>query len=414
MVAASTRDVAVITPWYPNRELPFRGAFVRAMVQATAPGCDRMTVYHTDGWWNRLSERDNRRIWAAAKRLMPIAVRAGETAGGARFVQVPAPTPSGLGFAEIGEHYADALELALGGNKIEAPVVHAHVGVHGGWAAVRNSRPDARVFVTEHATFLDRVLAEPPARAIYDKVLHRCERFFAVGQVMRDLLVAEFPQHAERIDVVPNPIDFGVPRPEPVRELRRWLFVGGLNTRKGVEWLLEAFAKCHAEHSELTLTMVGDGDLGAKLAERAEELGITSAVTFTGAVPPEEALRLMREHDLLVHPSRMETFGMTIIEALAAGMPVLVTRCGGPEETLAGLEQAAGALIDVEESENSIVEGYRELRARFPHGVDLERASKVLSDRYGFPATARAHHAAWFAGDATVSTDPIDRSAGNR
>ena len=50
MMQAAPRDVAVVTPWYPTRELPFRGSFVQAMVEATAPGCDRFTVYHCDPW----------------------------------------------------------------------------------------------------------------------------------------------------------------------------------------------------------------------------------------------------------------------------------------------------------------------------------------------------------------------------
>ena len=105
----------------------------------------------------------------------------------------------------------------------------------------------------------------------------------------------------------------------------------------------------------------------------------------------------MREHDLLVHPSRWESFGMTVVEAVAAGMPVLVTRCGGPEETLAGIEDAAGELVDVEETPTrrwwpatgGCVPGSRT-------GLDLARAQRVLAERYGYPAVARIHHRMWF------------------
>ena len=185
-------------------------------------------------------------------------------------------------------------------------------------------------------------------------------------------------------------------RPVPVQALKHWLFLGALLPNKGVKWLVEAFTKCHADDPELTLSIVGNGELHGQLLHRIEELGVRGSVTFAGAVPPDEALRLMREHDLLVHPSRSETFGMTVIEAVAAGMPVLVTRCGGPEETLAGIEDAAGELVAVQESDQSLVEGYRRLRDRFPHGLDLARAQRVLNDRYGYPAVARIHHRAWF------------------
>ena len=88
---------------------------------------------------------------------------------------------------------------------------------------------------------------------------------------------------------------------------------------------------------------------------------------------------------------------MTVIEAVAAGMPVLVTRCGGPEETLAGIEEAAGELVDVEESDASLVDGYRRLRDRFPDGLDLARAQRVLATSgTATPPWPRIHHRVWF------------------
>lgn len=118
----------------------------------------------------------------------------------------------------------------------------------------------------------------------------------------------------------------------------------------------------------------------------------------------------MREHDLLVHPSRYETFGMTVVEAVAAGMPVLVTRCGGPEQTLAGIEDAAGELIDVEENAESISDGYQRLRDRFRQGLDLPRAQQVLAYRYGYEAVAEAHYRLWFPAAAEHSGEGVERA----
>ncbi len=396
MNEAASRDVAVVTPWYPSRELPFRGAFVQAMVDATAPGCDSMVVYHCDTWVSRMDERTTESVEAANRILAPMAVRPVPTVGGARLVHLAVTTPRAQEFGPLARNHERQLRAALGGKPIDAPVVHAHVGLPGAWAALQNARPDARVFVTEHATYLDRVLAEPEARALYDEVLHRVDGFFAVGDPIREVLTEAFPHHAGKIQQIPNPISFRDQRPAPVTELRKWLFLGGLIPRKGVDWLVEAFAQCHAKDPELTLTMVGEGELRAKLTARAAELGLGEAIRFLGAVPPDTALDLMREHDLLVHPSRYETFGMTIVEAVAAGMPVLVTRCGGPEETLAGIEEVAGEMIDVEENSESISDGYWRLRDRFEHGLDLKLAQETLAGRYGYEAVAEAHYRLWF------------------
>jgi glycogen synthase len=394
--AASRRRVAVVTPWYPTLETPFRGAFVQAMVDATAPGCDEVTLYHLDRWDMRTSPRRQRSIAAAHRGLLPHALRPTETVGGAALVYLPVPTQAGTDFAGVARLTEQWLRTALGGRHLDTPVLHAHVGYGAGWAALCAAGPDTRVFVTEHATFLDRVLAEPDARAMYDELIDRCTGFFTVGEAAKAELAREFPHHVDRIGVIPNPVSFDRVRPRPVTELHRWLFVGALIPRKGVDLLVEAFAKCRADEPALTLTVVGEGEMAAGLAERAAALGVAEAVTFTGAVPPPEALNLMRTHDLLVHPSRRETFGMTVVEAVAAGMPVLVTRCGGPEETLAGLEEAVGELIDVRDDVDSIVEGYLRLRARFPDGLDLATARRRLAERYGYHAVARRHHQIWF------------------
>jgi glycogen(starch) synthase len=397
----------VVSPWYPSAQVPFAGAFVQAMVEATAPGTD-MTVYQCEEWAHRLGAAESAAVESAYDELLGYTHRPPRTApapGGARLVHIPVPLPVGLGYAAIAHRHEQVLRTALNGQPLAEPVVHAHVGLPGGWAAMRNARPGARIFVTEHATFLDQVLAQPEARAMYEQVLARTEGVFAVGEAVRAPLVEAFPQHRDRIRLLPNPVSFAETRAAPVTELRRWLFVGGLSPRKGVRWLLEAFARCRADDTALTLTFVGDGVSRRDLVKRAAELGVTDAVTFTGLVPPAEALDQMRRHDLLVHPSRFETFGMTIVEAVAAGMPVLVTRCGGPEETLQGIEDAAGELVAVEEGADALVDGYRRLRDRFPAGVDLTRARQVLADRYSYPAVARAHHQLWFGQTGTGSSD---------
>ncbi|RKS68388.1 glycogen(starch) synthase [Actinomadura pelletieri DSM 43383] len=392
---AHDRDVAVVTPWYPSPPQPFLGAFVQAMVEATAPGCGDVTVYHTDAWPARMKKAAADKADAAHRSLFPAALHRGKTVGGADLLRVPVLTPRGS-FDQVAQRHSLWLREALGGEPIPAPVVHAHVGLRGGWPALENARPDARVFITEHASYIDKVLAHDGCRDMYGQILERCTTFFAVTDALRDKLVATFPSLADKIEIISNPISFEVPRPEPVTELRRWLYVGGLIERKGVEWLLEAFAKCHADDPELTLTIVGDGPLEDTLTTRAAELQVDHALTMLGAVTPDVATRLMREHDLLVHPSRWETFGVTVVEAVAAGMPVLVTRCGGPEHTLAGIEDAAGQMIDVEENAESIVAGYRRLRDRFPHGLDLDRAQRTLDERYGYRAVAEAHYRHWF------------------
>ncbi|MCP9951223.1 glycosyltransferase [Actinomadura madurae] len=258
---AGDRDVAVVTPWYPNPTQVWAGSFVQAMVEATAPGCGEVTVYHTEAWLMNRPREEVEAAREAHRRLLPVALHPALAVAGARLLRVPVPTVPDYTFADLAREHASWLREALGGEPIPAPVVHAHVGLRGGWTALENARPDARVFVTEHASFLDKVLAQPDSLELYEQVLERCTGFFVVTDVLRDRLAEAFPALAGKIEMISNPISFAESRPRPVTGLRRWLYVGTLVERKGVGLLVEAFATCHAEDPGLTLTIAGAGGL---------------------------------------------------------------------------------------------------------------------------------------------------------
>ncbi|MCP9959047.1 glycosyltransferase family 4 protein [Streptomyces sudanensis] len=189
---------------------------------------------------------------------------------------------------------------------------------------------------------------------------------------------------------MPNPVslDRFTPGPERSPELLRWLYLGRLVEPKGVKELLEAFALVAAEEPRATLTMVGHGTAEEELRARGAELGLGERFRILPPVAPEAVGPLMHGYDLLVHASRRETFGMTIVEAIASGLPVLTTRSGGPQETLRGIETLAGALMDVSDDPRVIVDAYRELRDR-AGALDLPAAREVLEGRIGCEAVGK-------------------------
>jgi glycosyltransferase involved in cell wall biosynthesis len=383
----------IVTPWYPSPSKPFGGAFVRSMALAAAPLVDETTVLHLDEWPLPAGRRVQRRIRADLTNLTrgrssrPVPQRSAE----GEVVRLPIPVVSKSPYALAADHATRVLGDYLDGGSIDADIVHAHVGLPAGLAAVRLAKPGARVIVTEHATFLSKMLARDDGRRAYGEVIERCSAFLCVSQLLRDEVVAAFPEHRDKVHVVPNAVPFeGIPeRHEPVRALRRWLYVGSLQERKGVRHLLEAFALCALDDSELRLTFVGGGPQEGTLAARVEQLGLQDVVTFVGPVQPDEIFAYYLDNELLVHPSRYETFGMTVIEAVATGLPVLVTRCGGPEETLGGLDGAAGELVDVGDGPLELVAGFRRLSSAMDR-LDLHRARQVLETRYGYPAIEAA------------------------
>lgn len=105
-------------------------------------------------------------------------------------------------------------------------------------------------------------------------------------------------------------------------------FVGRLVRTKGCHFLIRAMVK--VAKSEATLTVVGDGPEKEHLREEAERLGVADRVEFTGRVPRDRAMKLLAGSDLFVFPSFREPVGHVVIEAMAAGVPVVALRYGGP------------------------------------------------------------------------------------
>jgi glycosyltransferase involved in cell wall biosynthesis len=383
-------DLAVITPWYPGPDDDLAGAFVKATTTAVRSGFERVLTVHSEGWFYPSADYDVDEIEAATGRLAAAGATVSVTdapLGELARLAVPCPTPGD--YATWIDAHVRALRAVLPTGRIEAPVVHAHTGIYGGAQAAALARPDARIVVTEHTSFLPRIFKQPGVRRRYAAVVRRADVVLCVGSVLRDYLAEQFPKHAGKFHVVPNPVDFDAfaVRPQPVTALHRWLYLGRLVKEKGVLTLLEAFAQVAADDPEPTLTLVGAGPLADDVRRRVAEAGLAERVRLLDPVPPDQVNGLLHEHDLLVHLSHKETFGMTVLEAVASGTPVLVTACEGPSETLAGLEKQVGSVIEITEDPAVVVAAYRELAGRLSD-LNLPAARAELRDRYGNEAVA--------------------------
>jgi glycosyltransferase involved in cell wall biosynthesis len=140
---------------------------------------------------------------------------------------------------------------------------------------------------------------------------------------------------SESITILPNGVDPSVfhpradrPRPEgPIRAL----WVGHFVDIKRVDRLLHAFARASRIRPDLRLTLIGDGPERSAMKKLATELGLCESVAFRPAADRNGVADAMRAHDFLVVASTKETFSLVTLEALACGIPVLATACGGPE-----------------------------------------------------------------------------------
>jgi glycosyltransferase involved in cell wall biosynthesis len=211
-------------------------------------------------------------------------------------------------------------------------VVHAHVYSAGLPALILGRLTGAKVVISEHYTGFQRGLIRG-----YDLFTARVAFRYAdlVAPVSDDL--ARYVQAVEprvRVRVVENVVDTDVFHPAAEQQERRpvgsarLLTVAALVAKKGHADLLEALAELRSER-EVTLDLVGDGELRVELQEHAHRLGLAEAVRFHGELPKEAVAELMRAADLFVLPSLFENLPCVLIEAMASGLPSVATAVGG-------------------------------------------------------------------------------------
>ena len=131
--------------------------------------------------------------------------------------------------------------------------------------------------------------------------------------------------------------------PRPAGAAPTLLFVGRLAAIKGLAVLLEAVAALRPRHPDLRLALVGDGPDRTALAAQAARLGIADAVEFTGYLSQTAVAARLAEADVFVLPSFAEGVPVVLMEALAAGRPVVATRVAGVAELVE--DGVAGFLI---------------------------------------------------------------------
>jgi teichuronic acid biosynthesis glycosyltransferase TuaC len=120
------------------------------------------------------------------------------------------------------------------------------------------------------------------------------------------------------------------------------LFVGRLDTAKGIEELLEAFASLASRRPNLRLAFVGDGPGGQHLRSKAKHLGLDDRVTLNGACSSQKVAQWLTSANVLALPSYNEGYPNVVIEALSCGRPVIATKVGGILELV---NEESGILI---------------------------------------------------------------------
>jgi len=200
------------------------------------------------------------------------------------------------------------------------PYLVRPLGVLNTWG-IQNRRPFLKRL---SLCLIERRILANAAAAHFTSEQERCE--------------AELVAPGTRGVVIPNPVaTLGVDQKPRIEALlskypelagkRIVLFLSRVDPKKGLDLLLDGFAKIRAARQDAALVVAGNGDEGfvARLREQAQRLGVQRDVIWAGFLEGEEKRAMFSAADVFVLPSYSENFGIAVVEAMASGLPVIVS-----------------------------------------------------------------------------------------
>ncbi len=197
------------------------------------------------------------------------------------------------------------------------------------------------------------------SRTLYRLATHLCDRVVAVSEDARALSVDVDHLPTVKVQRIWNGIDLASFRYREATPTPVAISVARLSAEKDFPTLLKAFALAHPQIPELRLTIVGDGAERQRLEELARELGIAPYVNWAGE--RTDVPDLLAQAGFFVTSSSTEGISLTLLEAMAVGLPVVATAAGGNSEiVVAGETGLITPVGDIESLAAALVEMYRQ------------------------------------------------------
>jgi len=248
-------------------------------------------------------------------------------------------------------------------------LIHAHYTYPDGLVATQLGKQyGVPVIITEQNLWRPWLDQYPTVRRHAMRAAQASAFHVAISNAVYDS-ITHFTGPSDKLRVIPDGVDGSAFVPSSngrQRATDQILFVGIVRPVKGLDILLQAMELLVKSRPQLKLLIVGESFFQTyrreylRLQSLVERSGIQRHIEFAGRKTDAELVDLMQHSTMLVMPSRLESLGMVLIEALACGTPVVATRCGGPEDIV---NDAVGVLVPTENPE-ALARGIETVLAR--------------------------------------------------
>ena len=249
-----------------------------------------------------------------------------------RYPAIPLPSQLNLSFPVVA-----APHITWMVPRLKLNIIHAHHPVIVGTEAARFSEElDIPLVFTFHTMYheythyflgMDNELVKQLVRKSVRDFANRADHIIAPSPAVVDLM----PDYGitKPVDILPTPVDIDQfkPRSRPLLDdpnRVRLIYVGRVAKEKNLDFLLRVFAQVAAQDERVEMLLVGGGPMLEDLKKLAKQLKIDSRITFTGMVPFERVVDELSQADLFIFSSTSETQGLVVLEAMAAGLPLVM------------------------------------------------------------------------------------------
>ncbi|MDR2383617.1 MAG: glycosyltransferase family 4 protein [Prevotellaceae bacterium] len=221
----------------------------------------------------------------------------------------------------------------------EFDIIHAHdwLTYLAGIVAKRISGKPLVIHV--HATEFDRS-GESVNQAVYDLEklgMEEADAIMAVSNLTRNIVISKYNIPESKVFTVHNAVDFSETQ---ANRLNRGVdekivtFLGRITFQKGPEYFVEAADKVSKRLPNVRFVMAGSGDLMNRMVKRVAKLSLGSRFHFTGFLKGDDVNKMYSYSDVYVMPSVSEPFGISPLEAMRSGVPVIISKQSGVSEIL--------------------------------------------------------------------------------
>lgn len=301
------------------------------------------------------------------------------------------------GLARVPLRFSGAFDLRLlqqlvrVGREDHVNVIHGHLFDGSVYAAAAARILGVPCVVTLHG-HVDAAGSSVKARLKRRWLLRSTRAIVAVSEALRADCGAAFGASADKFQVIYNGVESRVSRTTGERSSNaiRLVSIGNIRRPKGYPILLQTVAELRSRGIDVNLSIAGEPDrdgLFEELHQQCAELGIANQVTFLGFVESPESL--LATADCFILSSFTEGFSLATVEAMHAGVPVVATMSGGPEEILE--HRKTGLLVPVGSS-TALADAVQELLGNPSVTRSMVEAARLdARDRFGVPAMVDAY-----------------------